>query len=375
MGMKYDEPALIDHEEDWGRRRGNMRHEVAIPGIVTDRLGTRIRCVIEDISATGMLLAIDLADARDIMADERNNELLKQGSTATVSFAPDPDHAPADRLDVAVRVMWRAPVALGVRFVETTPELHEALHTIARAAVAARIDESERKRRRMDPEQRRTLQACRKTVQKLIPNLIWVMRTELGNRLRLPGEHADPRAAEAARHEADRLDAKAMAITRTIEMQVLQGFSEASDLEQTQELTIAQLQNSWAGQSSGGQELGVVGELALEHDTRISALAHSIEERYKAQFFELNVRLANVLGHPLDGHTNPLVPGSLCRIFWHAVTTYCDSRRIETALAHVMLHAVAPLIGELYDALNVTLDEQGAQQIFDVRRNANPRPE
>ena len=140
-------------------------------------------------------------------------------------------------------------------------------------------------------------------------------------------------------------------------------------------MTIAQLQNSWAGQSSGGQELGVVGELALEHDTRISALAHSIEERYKAQFFELNVRLANVLGHPLDGHTNPLVPGSLCRIFWHAVTTYCDSRRIETALAHVMLHAVAPLIGELYDALNVTLDEQGAQQIFDVRRNANPRPE
>ncbi|MEX2479281.1 MAG: DUF1631 family protein [Gammaproteobacteria bacterium] len=370
--MRIDEPDILDRDEEWGHRRENLRHAVSIPALVTDRLGAGVQCIIEDISATGMLLTVDMAKAREIIADERHTELLKQGTTVDVAFAPDPE---TERVAVKAQVMWRAPVALGIRFLEQTPALRTALREIARQAVVARIDESERKRRELDPNQRRIMQACRKTVRKLLPNMIWAMRTELGTRLRLPSEHPDPQEAQAARAEADTLDAKAMAVTRTIEQQVLQGFSEASDLEQTQELTMAQLQSTRAGAKSSEAGMGVVHELALEHDTRISAVAHTIEERYKAKFFELNVRLANVLGHPLDTRTNPLVPGSMCRIFWQAVTIYCDSPRIQQALQQVMLHTVGPLLGELYEALNAVLDEHGAEQIFDVRQAHLHRPD
>jgi len=372
--VRFDEPDIIDPDDEWGRRRENMRHQVSIPAVITDRLGNRLKCVIEDISATGMLLAIDMVQAREIFADERNRELLKQGTTANIAFAPDPIGAPNDRIAVNVHIMWRAPVAAGVRFLEQSPALRAALLSIARAAVSARIDETERKRHDLTPTQRETMRACRKTVQKLLPNMIWAMRTELSKRLRLPNEHPHPAEAEAARVEADQLDAKAMAVTRTIEQQVLQGFSEASDLEQTQELTLAQLQSTWAGQRPKEADMGMVNEFELEQDTRVSAVAHTIEERYKTKFFELNVRLANVLGHPLDQHANPLVPSSICRIFWHAVTAYCDSPRIQKALQHVMLLAVGPLIGELYAALNVTLDEHGAQRIFDVRQDDRLNP-
>jgi hypothetical protein len=367
--VRFDEPDIIAPDDEWGRRRANMRHEVSIPAVITDRLGNRIKCTIEDISATGMLLAIDMAQMREIFADERNRELLKQGSTAHIAFAPDPIAAPHERIGVSVHIMWRAPVAAGVRFLEQTPELRAALLSIARTAVAARIDETERTRHDLSPAQRETMRACRKTVQKLLPNMIWAMRTELGKRLRLPSEHPHATEAEAAREEADRLEVKAMAVTRTIEQQVLQGFSEASELEQTQELTLAQLQSTWSGQRQKGADLGMVEELELEQDARVSAVAYTIEERYKTKFFELNVRLANVLGHPLDQHSNPLVPGAICRIFWHAVTAYCDSPRIQKALQQVMLQAVGPLIGELYAAINATLDDHGAQRIFDIRQD------
>lgn len=366
--MRYDEPDILEteEEEDWGRRRDNMRHEVTLPGVITDRLGTRISCVIEDVSATGM--ALNLGS----FTPEPGREPLQQGTLATLEFAPDPDHAPADKVTIEVRVMWRVPVAVGVRFTSTPPALRAALKAIAEAAVTGRLEESERRRRELTPAQRHVLQACRKRVHKLLPNLIWVTRTELGNQLRLQAREATPPEARAANDEADLLEQKAMPITRTVEMQILQGFSEASDLEETQELTLTQLRSTLGGASSA--RLRVQNQADAENGARITAIAHTVEERYKAQVFELNVRLANVIGHPLDAETNTLLPGTICRILWRAITHYASSARAHKTLQRVLLEDVMPLIGELYQAINETLDEEGAGRIFDVRQAAVHRP-
>ncbi|MEQ8663370.1 MAG: hypothetical protein RLW62_21345, partial [Gammaproteobacteria bacterium] len=73
--------------------------------------------------------------------------------------------------------------------------------------------------------------------------------------------------------------------------------------------------------------------------------------------------------HPLDAKSNTLLPGAICRILWHAITHYCGSPRVHKALQQIMLNDVAPLIGELYQALNETLDNEGAERILDVRQD------
>jgi hypothetical protein len=301
---------------------------------------------------------------------------VQQGTLAMLEFAPDPELAPTDKVVVEVRVMWRAPVAVGVRFTSTPPALRSALKAIAEAAVIARLDESEKRRRDLSPAQRRVLQACRKTVQRLLPNLVWVARTELCNHLRLHARQGSPAETQEATAAADLLDAKAMAITRTIELQVLQGFAEASDLEETQELTLMQLKATRSGRRGGEDDaLGMVSDHDTDRGARIAALAHTVEERYKSQVFELNVRLANVIGHPLDPNTNTLLPGTICRILWQAITDHCSSPRVHKTLQQIMLEDVMPLIGELYQALNETLDAEGAERILDVRQGAVRRRE
>ncbi len=360
--MRYEKPEIIDPDADeWGHRRANMRHDVAVPAVLTDMLGIEVDCMIEDVSSTGMLLAIQ------VVPSEPSREPLKQGTLATLVFAPDPQRAPNDKVSTSVRIMWRAPIAVGIAFAEPTPALRAGLRVIAQNAVNERIASG----RTTGPtaEQRAILKACRQTLQKLLPNIIWSMRTELVNRLRtLADESKGAEAAEAAA-EADLIESKAMGITRTIEHEFLQGFAAVSDLEQTQEMTLMQLKATSKAKDAASGDGKVVATRVAEHNARIVALAQRVEERYKSQFFELSVRLANVLGHQLDDRANPLVPGGACRIFWEAVTSYSDSGRVQKQLHQAMLARVMPLLGELYDGINKTLDEQGAKRIFDVRRD------
>ncbi|MGR8918510.1 MAG: DUF1631 family protein, partial [Gammaproteobacteria bacterium] len=350
--MKFEDPEILEStgDSDWGRRRTNMRHEVAIPGRITDQHGIRLACEIEDVSSSGMALALESH------TPEPGREPLEQGTLATLEFAPDPMHAPEQQVSVRCRVMWRAPVAVGISFQEQTPELRAALRTIAQAAVIARVNESQQRGRGLGAEQRQTLQACRKTVQKMLPNMMWVLRTELVKRLRAAASSASGTDAKEALAEAERIEEHAMAISRAIEQRVLQGFGQASDLDETQELTLMQIRRVRNHEASHAE---MVDDRAAEQNARITALAQAIEDRFKSAFFELNVRMANVLGHPLDENTNPLVPGNACRIIWHSVTEQADSLRVQQELKAAMLEKVMPLLGEIYGAVNETLDGAG----------------
>ncbi len=354
-----DRTPSVDLEEDWGHRRGNIRHEVLLPAVIHDRTVGPISCVIEDISATGMLVALELFMA------EPGKEPLRQGSLAELVFAPDPD-APADRIRTPVEVMWRTPIAIGVQFQNIDATLREGLRTIARAAVEGRLGGPSSSTLEATADQRRIILACRKTVEKLLPNIIWALRTEVTKRLRAMAETAGPHDSVQLRSEADLIDEKANAIGRTVERRFLQGYAVASDLDQTQELTMAHLARTFGGGKTESTA-GLVGENITERNSRIVAVGHAAEERHKAKYFALNVRLANVIGHPLDPAKNPLVPANACRILWEATVSHCDSPHVQRSLQHALQNRIVPLLGELYQALDDTLDKEGAQRIFDMR--------
>ena len=48
--------------------------------------------------------------------------------------------------------------------------------------------------------------------------------------------------------------------------------------------------------------------------------------------------------------------------------SYCDSALVQQQLHKTLLQRIMPLLGEMYDGINKTMDEAGAQRIFDVRK-------
>ena len=51
-----------------------------------------------------------------------------------------------------------------------------------------------------------------------------------------------------------------------------------------------------------------------------------------------------------------MLPQLLCRILWDVIIEFCDRPRIRASLKDVITTRIVPLLGELYDELNKTLD-------------------
>ena len=360
--MNSSTVALVSSElQDFGshapRSERRLRHEVSVPAFIVCQSGIAIECEIQDVSSTGMGVATQLQVPHDL------RDPLATGSEAFIVFAPDSKHAPAATVNLLVKIMWRHQQCVGLRYLEVTARSRAALSTIARRAVAARNAASSRGRTLSSKDQRRIIGASRKTLDKLLPNAIWAMRTEVSRRLRLFAEGAAPHEAAKARADADLIDAHADAICRTIEVRFFRSFAKAADLEQTRELKFADVASDIY--TDANEKLDVVADQIVECESTITALAHNAEERYKSILFELNIRLKDVVGRRMDTESNPLTPTAACHIFWDAVTEFCDSRRVRRQLKDAITARVIPLLGELYEALHETLDAQGVPRPYE----------
>lgn len=341
-----------------GRSDRSLRHAVAIPAVIIGKESAPVDCEIRDLSSTGMCLAVQL------YLPDTNDDPLAAGREAHVAFAPDPDQAPADKISLPVQIMRRHPTGVGIRYLERSDQLNTALKTAVRSTVDARVVELAGHHKFTPVQQRKILGACRKTLEKLLPNIIWALRTDLSRRLRLYAEDAAPDDGHKARAEADEIDERASAIGRTIEVGFFRRFAEAVDLDQTQELKFADLTAHRADESNDGG-LEFVGDQTIEHAAVITALAHVAEERYKSKLFELNIRLKDVVGHRMDNELNPLYPSAVCRTFWEATIEYCDSPRIRRQLRAAISERVVPLLGEIYDELHKTMNAHDVPSAFD----------
>ena len=176
----------LTRPDDWGRRRGSIRHEVSLPAIVFDRKNNAVACTIEDISSTGMALKIDLK------TPEPGREALEQSTSARLEFSVRLIDGSSQKVQAPVQIMWRTPVGLGVRFKRQDDNLRTALKAIAHAAVEARVVDPAQARHGRSPEHRKVMLACRKSAEKLLPNIIWTLRTETGRRLRHEADTSTP---------------------------------------------------------------------------------------------------------------------------------------------------------------------------------------
>jgi hypothetical protein len=138
-------------------------------------------------------------------------------------------------------------------------------------------------------------------------------------------------------------------------------------MEETQELAAGYLEKTF-GASTAGRRRELENDEVAERKARVVSLGQVAEERFKKKFFDLDVRLANVIEHPLNREKNPLAPSVAFGILWDATVAYCDSTEVLHLIPQAIQKRVIPLIGELYDALLKTLDETGAKRIFDLNR-------
>jgi hypothetical protein len=352
---------MSDIQDDPAKRRANMRHEVSLPAVAIDPVCGKFECEIEDVSAMGLALRMDM------ITPIPGKEPLRKGARIDLSFAQNLQGAPQTTVTAPCTIMWRSPIAFGVRFVEVDEALRAALKFIAETAVNEHAAAKSEEHGLSSAEQDRIILECLKTIKKLLPNLIWAFRTELTRLLTAKAEEADRKSAEKLRADATLIDDKAAAISRTIEHRFLQCFAAASGMEETQELAASYLQKT-LGRTTVGQPEKLAIDEAAERKARVVSLGQVAEERFKKKFFDLDVRLANVIEHPLNREQNPLAPAVAFGILWDATVTYCDSTEVQGLIPLAIRSRVIPLIGEMYEALLKTLDDAGAKHIFNLNR-------
>ena len=349
--MADDLPQLIDPDSSgaWGQQRRAMRHETSVPGRIVDYQNSELYCTALNISATGMRLELEAS------APEIGKTPLKKGTFATVWLEDEQAEAGAEReLELAVEIMWRTVVSCGVRFRDMTPAQRDRLEAIVEAAVRNRIGAVAVARERLGSGQLQVFQACRDTVRKKLPNILYSMRIELINRLKERKKQAGDEAKLELQSAIAAFERAMLDISTTIENEFLASFEEAADLDVTQELKLDDLADTVSLASILGASPRR--KPAKTYDGNLEGLAHRIDEKLKKHFFELSVRMANVMGHTLDESANSLTPKTATRIFWSGVVEHCDNKSVKRELQSVLFRDITPLLDELYDALDEVLD-------------------
>ena len=166
----------------------------------------------------------------------------------------------------------------------------------------------------------------------------------------------DDEGAGAA--DADLLDQKASALGRAIERRVMLSFAELGSLDSTQQLLMRSPAAVVGDQTTN---LGLMGQARAENSPGLAATITQVEALVQRKSFEINVRMADVLGRRVDDQENPLVPAVLCSMLWYSTLEYCDTPRVQRHLQESIKRRIAPLLSDLYDDLETTLNEHGVR--------------
>ncbi|MFT5446320.1 MAG: hypothetical protein ACI9DC_001486 [Gammaproteobacteria bacterium] len=342
------------HRRQENSRSGGLRHDVSIPVRVEGLRGGDMNATIQDVSSTGMSMRLPMS------ATEHDDKVLPFGSSLSIVFAPDHANAPEDVVRLSVVVTRRQLPIIGVRFIDINQDQRHALRVLAMLAVESRTTSKSGARdtvARPDPEldARAIMIACRKVIEQRLPNIVWTLRTELVTQLRIMGLNDTDKSE--AKAEAELIEQKSTAITRTIERQVLQTFAELSGLDSTQELVFTRAQLEQAAKQMADKKVGLIDRKSLERSIAINTACKRLESTLAGKSFDLNVRLANVLGRRIEDDQTPLAPSTMCRILWQAVQQYCESPHVDVSLHAVIVKRIMPMISELYGDLGTTLDK------------------
>ena len=348
---------------DADARSGGLRHVMAVPAGIRWNSGGSIEAQIRDVSRDGMYL-------RHALLSERGDvDALRIGALVTVSVPADPAHGLDQDTAFSAEVVRRLPHGVGVRLLDMTREHVHVLRLLALLAVESRkATGTLGKANDRPPEEKRDVRlimgSCRKVIERRLPNLIWTLRTETAKRLRLMNAADGEGKRVDTKGFAQTIEDKALAIGRTIERRVIQTFAEVGGLDDTQEVVLTHVQRANIKAASSGEKPILLDNKALDGHVAMHAAKQRFEAALAGKSFEVNVRLANVVGRRIDNIENPLVPGVMCRILWQAITAHVDSAHVQACLRETLVNHVIALLGDLYDDLDSTLDQQGVAKAF-----------
>lgn len=349
MRRQQDETVGTDYAAR--HRRGGVRHAVALQALMEHPTGEKVPCRIVDVSSTGM--GLEIGDA--LVGAEHAS--FAPGTKPTIRFLPGKGSDTTQTVEASCAIMWMGRRHFGVRFESPDAALRAALKAVVHAEMDARKEEGSGSADGMDARQRAILKACRQTLQKQIPNLVWVLRSALEQRLRAgaAGKRAD--AAQCA-DDAALLESKAMAIGLSAEHRFLSSFADCFRLQRTQELTVSQIREAMR-EAEGRAERAAQLQATGGTDPLFQRVVQDARERYGERFRTLDLWMAQVCDQDLDDPANPLAPATACHILWESIVEQSASTPVRQALEAVMLKQVMPLLADLYDALERTLDAQG----------------
>ena len=286
-----------------------------------------------------------------------------------VSFKSGGVDAPG--VTIEAEIMRRITQGIGVQLIEVNEEQRQALRAIAASAVEERIPAGSASdagtNRDSSIHARRIMRLCLKNIERQLPNIIFALRTEVVSKLRLLRDGKSQQEIEEIDSDADALEQKATAIGRTIERRVLLGFAEVGGLENTQELFMASASAEQQPVTRAQAPVDMVGHDVAEQSAALLGAINRVESTLKGKSFDLNLRLADVVQHRTDTEDNPLVPAVMCRILWEAVTEQKNSRNVKRCLTEVIARRIVPLLRELYDDIDATLDKQGVPKAFGLQ--------
>ena len=356
------------HRHQENSRAGGLRHDVSIPAHVEGLKGGNTDAAIVDVSSTGMSLRLPMS------ATEHDDKVLPLKSALSIVFAPNHPTAPDETVRLSVVVTRRQLPIIGVRFVDTNKEQRHALRILAMLAVESRAVNSSAHNTASQPDPqidpRTIMVACRKVIEQRLPNIVWTLRTELATHLRMMDfKGADESKAKA---NAELIEEKGTAITRTIERQVMQTFAELGGLDATGELVFTRAQLERTAKQLAEEKVGLVDEKSLERSIAIDSTCKRLESNLAGKSFDLNIRLANVLGRPIENKQTPLAPSTMCRILWQAVQQYCDSPHVDVGLQSVIIKRIMPMMSDLYDDLGTTLDNNDVPTSYWLKEGKGP---
>ena len=343
-------------------RSGGLRHDVSLPARIEGVKGGSINVRIYDVSSSGMSLRLPM------LTSQYDDKLLPVETKLNVIFAPDHVNAPDAVVNLPVVITRRQLPIIGVRFVDMSREQQRALRELAVSAVQSRANASGGSRGELSPDPefnpRAVMVACRKVIERRLPNIIWTLRSAMVTQLKSMGLKDADELREGAQVEATTIESKGTAIARTIDRHVLQAFAELSGLDNTHELVFTRADIERAKRSMAAKKVGLVNQTSLERSVALETTCKRVESALVGKSFDNSVRLANVLRRRIDDKVNPLAPSTMCRILWEAITQYGESPRIHVCLHKVIVKNIIPLLSTLYDDLEKAMEEQGVPSSY-----------
>jgi hypothetical protein len=196
----------------------------------------------------------------------------------------------------------------------------------------------------------------------LLPAFLNDVSTALFNLAGQAVSPAEQRRADVASRGYERARES---VLHALERQILRSYGEFAGADSTQELA--------AAPELGAGAPSLVGSLDLGEMLAIEQVTEKVEKELHAHSFELEQRLATLLGRPLNRDSNPLATFNVCRVLCDGVLGRGAGPLIRRALSIAISGQLVDELKRLYIEMNGCLKHAGVQPTFKAQSGLHKR--